>query len=122
MESGVNSADIAAARGRAVELPPDLIVVDDELKSFPSSKAKGPVNQLVAELRRVPRTQSVPILVAVPTAKLEEARREAFAHKQKKEKLIPPSKIRGGCMFSIICVMCIHEVKIYKKLIRILDL
>ena len=74
MESGVNSADIAAARGRAVELPPDLIVVDDELKSFPSSKAKGPVNQLVAELRRHSRTQSVPILVAVPTAKLEEAR------------------------------------------------
>ena len=75
LESGSNFPNIALARERALNLPPDLIVIDEEVPPVAGLKDQAPVSVFINEMRKNYRTQSVPVVVAVDPSALEDRRK-----------------------------------------------
>jgi len=88
VEAGANFSNIAMALQRAVNLPPDFILVDEEVPPVANVNMKAPVNDFINELRKAYRTRNTPVVVAVDPAKIEE-RRALYQSPERKVLVIP---------------------------------
>jgi HEAT repeat protein len=83
LESGSNYPNIAQALERSITLPPDLILLDEEVAPVTGAKEQAPVNAFITELRKAYRTRGTPVVVAVDPARLAEKKRDYESEERK---------------------------------------
>jgi hypothetical protein len=91
MESRTHVTSVPQAFATLMSLPPDLVLLDEELafeRGDTGKKAVSPINTIVSELRKSYRTVNVPVLVAVEPSRLEKAR-ELYESEERKVRVIP---------------------------------
>ena len=83
LESGSNYPNIAQALERSISLPPDLILIDEEVAPVTGAKEQAPVNAFITELRKAYRTRGTPVVVAVDPARLADKKKDYESEERK---------------------------------------
>jgi len=95
LESGVSLKGVAEALNRSHGLPPDLILMDEDVKANGGAASKAPVNLFINELHNGTRTAATPVVVAVDPAKLDE-KKKLYENEEKNVLVIPANIDRTG--------------------------
>jgi tetratricopeptide (TPR) repeat protein len=73
---GYNPIDgVERAYDAVVSSPPDVVFIDESVRVESAKRASAPINYFVNELRKNYRSAGVPVVVVVPAAKVEDAKR-----------------------------------------------
>jgi tetratricopeptide (TPR) repeat protein len=90
MESYTPTDSIESGYESVVSSPPDLVLMDDEVRMAGRRKEVAPINHFVNEIRKNYRSANVPVVVVASPDRLEEARR-LYASDERKVRVIPDS-------------------------------
>jgi hypothetical protein len=88
LESLFNATSVDDGIVRASQLPPDILVIDDQIPLSPSSAATSPINFFITQIRRNPRTSDVPLVVVVESSKLESSK-DLYESPERKVLVVP---------------------------------
>jgi tetratricopeptide (TPR) repeat protein len=100
IDSGANLPDVVEGIERAVDLPPDIVLVDEEARPVPGGRERAPVNAIVRELRKAYRTTGTPIVVAVDPRKIAE--KKALYESEEKKVLVVPADCTKASFKSVV--------------------
>jgi len=90
METYTPHDSIERGFNAVISSPPDLVIVDETVKSASERKDRAPINYFVNEIRKNYRTANVPVVVMVPSSRLEEAKR-MYESDERKVHVVPDS-------------------------------
>ena len=90
METYTPHESIETGYNSVISSPPDLVIVDETVKSASERKDRAPINYFVNEIRKNYRTANVPVVVMVPSSRVEEAKR-MYESDERKVLVVPDS-------------------------------
>jgi tetratricopeptide (TPR) repeat protein len=90
MESHAPATTIETGFETVISLPPDLVLMDEAVRMGSGRKDVAPINHFVNELRKNYRSANVPILIVVPSSRLEDAK-GLYESEERKVWVLPDS-------------------------------